>query len=254
MSLLGFPSRPFPAIFSSPTCSLTRPSASSTPLTGTRRSPCASPPWCGMSGYLANQTPETITLSEYKPSRFTSSSWTKKLFNWFHIEHEKLCMISAKWSTCFASSTWRISRCLSSMRSGCEAKHCHCSWQEIMRRTIILCRCKFDSSNKKQMRSFSENRGTCDVDFSGSKSSSWRSARNFGHGSNIRRMEARWAIIRVPYRTESSSIAHGRRFATTKIRNIDVWRISNSSFSCWTRNCSTSTKRRRTTTRSTTSQ
>ena len=31
----------------------------STPLTGTRRSPCALPPWCGMSGYLANPTPDT---------------------------------------------------------------------------------------------------------------------------------------------------------------------------------------------------
>ena len=55
MSLLGVPSRLFPAVFSS----LTRPSASSTPLTGTRRSPCALPPWCGMSGYLAHPTSDT---------------------------------------------------------------------------------------------------------------------------------------------------------------------------------------------------
>ena len=56
MSLLGVPSRPFSSL---PTCSLTRPSASSTPLTGTRRSPCVSPPWGGMSGHLANPTPGT---------------------------------------------------------------------------------------------------------------------------------------------------------------------------------------------------
>ena len=59
MSLLGVPPRPFRAIFSSPTCSLTRPSASSTPLTGTRKSPCATPPWGGMSGHLANPAPDT---------------------------------------------------------------------------------------------------------------------------------------------------------------------------------------------------
>ena len=43
MSLLDVPFRPFPPIFSSPTCSLTRPSASSKPLTGIRRPPCATP-------------------------------------------------------------------------------------------------------------------------------------------------------------------------------------------------------------------
>ena len=59
MPLLGVPSRSFPPIFSSPTCSLTRPSASSTPLTGTRRPSCATPPWGGMSGHLANPTPDT---------------------------------------------------------------------------------------------------------------------------------------------------------------------------------------------------
>ena len=37
MSLLNVPSSHFSPIFSSPTCSLTRPSASSTPLTGIRR-------------------------------------------------------------------------------------------------------------------------------------------------------------------------------------------------------------------------
>ena len=39
--------------------SLTQPSASSTLLTGIPRSPCALPPWSGMSGYLANPNPDT---------------------------------------------------------------------------------------------------------------------------------------------------------------------------------------------------
>ena len=43
MFLLDVPVRPFLPIFSSPTCSLTRPSA--TPLTGIRRNPCATLPW-----------------------------------------------------------------------------------------------------------------------------------------------------------------------------------------------------------------
>ena len=42
----------------SPPISLTRPSASSTPLTGIRR-PFCPPPWGGMSGHLANPTPDT---------------------------------------------------------------------------------------------------------------------------------------------------------------------------------------------------
>ena len=54
LSLLGVPVSRFPPIASPPTCSLSRPSASSTPLTGT----CASAPWSGMSGHLANPTPD----------------------------------------------------------------------------------------------------------------------------------------------------------------------------------------------------
>ena len=59
MSLLGVPSRSFPPILSSPTCSLTRLSASSTPLIGMKRPSCAPPQWSGMSGHLANPTPGT---------------------------------------------------------------------------------------------------------------------------------------------------------------------------------------------------
>ena len=64
MSLLGVPVRRFPPIIgSSPTCSLSGPSASSTPLVGTRSLPCASAPWGGMPGYLANPTPDTVVIS-----------------------------------------------------------------------------------------------------------------------------------------------------------------------------------------------
>ena len=55
MSLLGVPSRPIRAIFSAPICSLTQPSASSTPLTGTRRSLRTSV----VSDYLVSPTPHT---------------------------------------------------------------------------------------------------------------------------------------------------------------------------------------------------
>ena len=64
MSLLGVPVGRFPLIASSPTCSLSQPSASSTPLTGTRSPPCASARWSGtrwseMSGCIATLTPTT---------------------------------------------------------------------------------------------------------------------------------------------------------------------------------------------------
>ena len=48
-----------------------------TPLTGFRRLPCASPPWTGMSGHLANPTPDTTCLlcsMQLKPSWITQKS------------------------------------------------------------------------------------------------------------------------------------------------------------------------------------
>ena len=57
MSLLGVPVSRFCPIASSPTCSLSRHSASSTPLAGTRSASCVSARWSGMSGCLANPTP-----------------------------------------------------------------------------------------------------------------------------------------------------------------------------------------------------
>ena len=54
--------------------------------------------------------------------------------------------------------------------------------------------------------------------FTESKPSSGGSARTFGNGSNIRRMETRSAALRLAYRTESSSATRGRRLATTTSR------------------------------------
>ena len=59
MSLLGVPSVRFPLFASSPTCSLSRPSASSTSLERTTLNPCPSAHWSGMSGCLVNPTPNT---------------------------------------------------------------------------------------------------------------------------------------------------------------------------------------------------
>ena len=59
MSLLGVHVCRFPPIASSSTCFLLRPSASSTLLIGTRSLPCASAPWGGMFGSLANRAPDT---------------------------------------------------------------------------------------------------------------------------------------------------------------------------------------------------
>ena len=60
MSLLGVPDvSHFPMVTSSSTCSPSRPSASSTPLAGTRSPPCVSAQWSGMSGCIANPTADT---------------------------------------------------------------------------------------------------------------------------------------------------------------------------------------------------
>ena len=60
MSLLIVPSVRFPSVASSPTCSLSRPSASSTLLERSRINPCASAHRSGMWGCLANSTPHTV--------------------------------------------------------------------------------------------------------------------------------------------------------------------------------------------------
>ena len=59
MSLFGVLVCHFPMILASLTCSLSRPSASSAPLPETRSSPCVSARWSGMSGCIANPTPDT---------------------------------------------------------------------------------------------------------------------------------------------------------------------------------------------------
>ena len=59
MSLLNVPSTPFPPVFSSPTTSLTPPTASPTSLTGIRSTSCATPLGDGPSGHLADPIPNT---------------------------------------------------------------------------------------------------------------------------------------------------------------------------------------------------
>ena len=59
MSLLNVRSNPFLPIFLTPTASLTPPTASPTPLTGIRLTPCATPLWSGPSGHLADPIPNT---------------------------------------------------------------------------------------------------------------------------------------------------------------------------------------------------
>ena len=59
MSLLNGPLGRFLPVTSSPTCSLLRPSASSTSLERRRVNPRASAHWSGLSGCLAKPTPRT---------------------------------------------------------------------------------------------------------------------------------------------------------------------------------------------------
>ena len=79
-----------------------------------------------------------------------------------------------------------------------------------------------DASSTARKRSrcaiFSKTEGIVISIFPGRKSSSWRSATNFGNGSNVRSKKARWAGFLLTLRTESSSTTRGRRFATTELR------------------------------------
>ena len=59
MSLIDGPFSRFLPVTSSPRCSLSRPSASLTSLGRSKAPPCASAHWSGMSGCLANPTPNT---------------------------------------------------------------------------------------------------------------------------------------------------------------------------------------------------
>ena len=67
MSLLGVLFIRFPLVASSPTCSLSRTSASSTTLARTRLNSCASAHWSRSSGCLANPTPQTMSTSTTSP-------------------------------------------------------------------------------------------------------------------------------------------------------------------------------------------
>ena len=64
MSLLDGPLGRYLPVTSSPTCSLSRPSASSTSLGWSSVNPCASAHWSGTSGCLANPTPNTARVRQ----------------------------------------------------------------------------------------------------------------------------------------------------------------------------------------------
>ena len=143
-------------------------------------------------------------------------------------------------------------------------------WQETMKYTITTCRCKFGKSNKKQMCDVHKDEKICYRNFSRSKSSSWKSARNFVDEmiSDV------WRRNEQPYKlrteltpqtlhhedvTQHQSQPYAglhqhwtRLVDTTTSRN--VWRISGCSFSHWIRNWTTSTKTRIASTRITTPQ
>ena len=67
MPLLGVLVTRFPPVASSPTSSLPRPSASSTPFAGTRSNTCTSAHWSGMSGCLAYSTPHRFRAQHLCP-------------------------------------------------------------------------------------------------------------------------------------------------------------------------------------------
>ena len=97
-------------------------------------------------------------------------------------------------------------------------------WQETVKLSMFMCNYKFDSSNKKQIRDFLRDRETGYLDFPRKQIKLSKINQKFGNGSNIRSMDARSAIKRLTYRTESSSTAIGSCFTTTKSRRC--WNTS----------------------------
>ena len=83
----------------------------------------------------------------------------------------------------------------------------------------MMCRYKFDSLNMKQMRDFPIDKGSYHRDSHRKQIKLVKiSEELLVNGSDIRSMETRRASIRRTYRTESSSTARGRRFATITSR------------------------------------
>ena len=127
-----------------------------------------------------------------------------------------------------------------------------------MKYTITTCRCKFGKSNKKQMCDVHKDEKICYRDFPRSKSSSWKSARNFVDEmiSDVWRRNEQPYELRTKLRPQAlhqeDVTQHQRQpyaglhqhwtrlVDTTTSRN--AWRISGCSFSHWTRNWTTSTK------------
>ena len=207
----------------------------------------------------------TIAVSLYVPSGFTSSSWTERLFNWVHNEHEKLWMFSAKRRDvlCFhqqgellaaAHQHEAIARqnLLSALARSIEAHNC------------VMCRCKFDSSNWKHMRDFVKDRVNCYVDFlrthtkppkTSLKFWQWREQQKSGGVQTWVFQALHAEVVPQPqnheyaWTTSALDRIGSRNTATSR----DVWRNSNCSIGCWTRSWSTLRKRERKLTRSTTS-
>ena len=89
----------------------------------------------------------------------------KKLFNWLHNEHEKIWMISANRLDVLcviAKETFSLALIDTKRLRG---KILSVLWQGILKRTTLIYRCKFDSSNKKQMCDFLNDWTNCCLDF-----------------------------------------------------------------------------------------
>ena len=176
----------------------------------------------------------------------------KKLFNWLHKEHEKLWRISAKLLDVLCvivKETYSLALIDTKRLRG---KILSVLWQWILKGTALMNRCKFDSSNKKQMLDFLKDWTNCCLDFLRLQIKLLKINCKNLVTEVIRSMDARWAIIRFIVRTGSSSTTRGRRYTTTKsiicwfstahdrigsgltAVSRDVWRTSICSIGCWT--------------------
>ena len=162
--------------------------------------------------------PLAIAERNYMSSMCTCSSWTSRSG-------------STGYTTSFRSPAWRqtarralqpstnrISCCHSSTWSGTEAKTLSTLWQETMKWNTQLQRADANSASRTRSRCamFTKKRRICHRDFSRSKSSSWKSARNFVEWTDIIRLETTRATIQITHWTHTLSTTPWGRYATSE--------------------------------------
>ena len=157
-----------------------------------------------------------ITVSRYIPSECTCSSWTSRSVSIGYNEHEKLFTTSAKrLDVLYSNNNEKFLAATDQYEASARQNFVNTfgkKYNEALNSNVQMQVRQLE--HEEDARCSLRQKGTIIAMFSGNKSSSWISARNFGNGSNIRSMETRRTSTCFTYRTESSCTTLGRRFAS----------------------------------------